>query len=118
MILEKIKNKLQEIDPYVFYGMADKEEMKSKPWNYTVFDRSTMRISSSKTGYTDVYSVHLIRENFIPEELPIAVIEKMEEIEGIKVASSDATYEYIEKPNTNKVVEICSIDFTKPKKKG
>lgn len=116
MILEKIEEKLKEIDENVFYGIADTEEMKGKPWNYIVFDRTEMRISPTKKGYADVYSVHLIRENFIPEDLPLTVIEKMESIgEGIRVANAE--YDYMEKPNTHKVVEMLSIDFVKPKKK-
>lgn len=118
MILEKIEAKLKEIDEHVFYGIADKKEMKGKPWNYIVFNRTEMRISPTKKGYADVYSVHLIRENYIPEDLPLLVIEKMESIgEGIRVSDSNAEYDYMEQPSTNRVVEMCSIDFVKPKKK-
>lgn len=116
MILEDIKNKLLEVDDHVFYGMVD-NSMKETLWNYIVFNRSVMSINTNKTGYTDRFTVHIIREDWIPEGLELDVIDKMLEIPGMRLAANDATYNYVQKPNTNIVVEMISIDFVKPKKK-
>ena len=116
MILEDIKNKLLEVDENVFYGMVH-QRMNETLWNYIVFDRSVMSINANKTGYTDKFTVHIIREEWIPEEVVFAVIDKMLEIPGMKLAGNDATYDYFEKPKTNVVIEMLSIDFVKQKKK-
>lgn len=114
MILTEIKNKLKELDNNVFYGMVDRK-MKETTWDYIVFNRKTLTSNSNKTGYGQVFSVHIIRENFIPEDLEIDVINKVQEIPGIRLAG-EGTYSYIQKSNTNIVVEMFSIDFVKAKK--
>lgn len=115
LILETIKNKLKEIDPSVDYGTVDNSRMESA-WNYIVFDRKIMRTNTNKTGYSYYFSVHVIRENFIPEGLEIKIIEKMEEIAGMRFAGNDIQYTYTNKPNTNMVIEMASIDFVRPVK--
>lgn len=112
MILETIKEKLQEIDPNVFYGMVD-DSMRETVWDYTVFNRKITKPGSERTGYSHYFSVNIVRENFIPEGLDLAVIDKMREIPGMKLAGTDMVYEYTMKPNTNIVVELLSIDFVK-----
>lgn len=114
MILTDIKNKLKEIDSNVFYGMVD-SKMKETTWNYIVFNRKTLTSNTNKTSYSEVFSVHIIRENFIPEGLEIDVINKIQEIAGVRLAS-EGTYTYIQKSNTNIVVEMFSIDFVRAKK--
>ena len=114
MILQDIQDKLKEIDENVFYGMVHKK-MQETVWNYIVFNRKSLKFNENKTSCSEVISVHVIRENFIPEELVIEVIKKMQEIAGVKV-TSEGNYEQIEKPNTNILVEMFSIDFVKVKK--
>lgn len=116
MILEDITNKLKEIDENVFYGIVD-NSMREIPWNYIVFERKRMRTNENKTGYSYFYSVHIIREAFIPEGLEESMIAKMLEIPGMRLAGDDGEYDYILKPNTNTVVEMFSIDFVKARKK-
>lgn len=115
MILEAIRNKLLEIDPNVFYGMVD-PVMRESVWDYIVFHRKPTKPSVNKTGYSYYFTVNIVRENFIPEGLDLAVIEKMQEIPGMKIAGNEMPYEYVAKPNTNVVVEMLSIDFVKPVK--
>lgn len=117
MILDDIKTKLEEIDSKVYYG-AVSESVKEKPWNYIVFNRSVMRASQNKTGFSVIYSVHIVREEFIPEGLEEAIIEKMLEINGMRLAGNDCTYDYMTKPNTDMVVEMFSADFVRAKKKA
>lgn len=115
MILDDIKGKLKEIDENVFYGMVD-NSMQETVWDYIVFNRSVMRINTNKTGYSDVFTVHIVREEWIPEGLEQDIINKMLEIPGMRMAGNDAQYTYVPKPNTNVIVEALSIDFLKPKK--
>lgn len=118
MILDDIKSKLQEIDEKVFYGMADFSEIeRTNDWNYIVFMRKTLSASPNKTGYSDHFTVAIIREDFIPEGLDIAVVEKMCEISGMKLASPDCPYNYTQKQNTNTVVEVLTMEFVKARKR-
>ena len=115
MILNEIQNKLKELDNNVFYGMVDKS-MKETLWNYIVFNRTTMKPNANKNSFSDYFTVHIIREEWIPEGFEIEVINKMSEIDGMRLAGNDAVYTYVQKPNTNIVVEMLSIDFVKAKK--
>ena len=115
MVLQTIKNKLQEIDTNVFYGAVD-NRMKETLWNYIVFNRNNLKVNQNKTGYTDSYVVHIVREEWIPEGVDMEVIEKMLEIDGMRV-SGDGIYSYSYKPSTNTVIEMLSIEFLKPRKK-
>ena len=115
MILNEIKEKLQEIDPNVFYGMVD-PVMRESIWDYIVFNRKPTKPNENKTGYSYYFTVNIVRENFIPEGLDLTVIKKMLEIPGMRLAGNEMPYEYVAKPNTNVVVEMLSIDFVKPVK--
>lgn len=117
MILNDITKKLEEIDPIVFYGAVN-SSVKETEWNYIVFNRTVMKPSANKNGYADGYSVHIIREEFIPDGLAEEVIAKMREIDGMRESGNDAQYQYIVKPNTDDVVEMLSIDFVKVRKKA
>ncbi len=116
MILDDIKNQLETIDPRVFYGMVDSEEVKETVWDYIVFNRTKFRTTGNKTGYADGYDVHIVRENFVPEGVDLEVIEKMEAIHGLRFASEDGDYNYIMKPNTNIVVEMLTLHFVRARK--
>ena len=112
MILEQIKEKLQEIDENVFYGIVD-DRMRDTFWNYIVFNRKPTKINPNRTGYSYYFTVNIVRENFIPEGLDLTVIEKMREIPNMRLADTDMEYTYVQKQNTNTVVEMLSIDFVK-----
>lgn len=115
MLLTDIKNKLEEIDPRVFYGVVDKEIAKHD-WNYIVFNRVKLKETQNKTGYSDAFDVHIIRENFIPDGLAEQVINKLREINGVRTTSEDGEYNYAEKPSTNAVVEMLSLHFIRARK--
>ena len=115
MILNDIKEKLQEIDSNVFYGMVD-DSMREMRWDYIVFNRKLTKPGKNRTGYSCYFSVNIIRENFIPEGLELAVIDKMLEIPGMRLAETDMEYAYRAKPNTDAIVEMVSIDFVRPMK--
>ena len=112
MILTEIKEKLLEIDPIVFYGAVNPDKVETV-WDYIVFERKVTKPSTNQTGYSHYFTVHIIRENFIPEGLELTVIEKMKEIPGMKLSSNDMTYDYTVKPSTDAVVDMLSIDFVR-----
>lgn len=115
MILNDIKEKLEEIDENVFYGAVD-NRMKETLWNYIVFNRVKLSPNQNKTGYTAEYAVHIVREDFIPEGLEEEVIEALKSIKGVRVNSDGGSYDYVTKPSTNTVVEMFSINFYIPRK--
>ena len=110
----KIREKLEEIDPLVFYGMAGnlREDVL---WNYMVYFRERRRPSENKTGKNYLFHVAIVRENEIPEGLDDKVIGKILEIPGVRL-SGDAIYSYTEKDNTGAAVEVLDITFVKPMK--
>jgi len=109
LILSELKDKLLEVDPVVYYGMVD-DSQREMVWDYTVFERTKIAFNQNKNSRSYFFKVHIIRENFIPEGIELAVIEKVCEIPGMRV-SGDPTFQYVPKPNTNVVIEIMSIDF-------
>lgn len=115
MILEEIKQKLEEVEPRVYYGMVD-DSVRETVWDYAVFNRVTTKPTTNKNGFSDYYDVHIVRENFIPEGTDADVIEKMLSIEGMRLAGTDGTYTYVQKPNTNIVVEMLSLHFVRARK--
>lgn len=117
MILDDIRNKLQEIDSNVFYAAVDMS-VKNTVWDYIIFERNALSVNANKTGYTEEYTVRIIREEFIPEGLEIEVIDKMLEIPGMRLKSDGGSYDYVPKPGTNAVIEMFSVSFVRPKKRG
>jgi hypothetical protein len=117
LILDDIAKALEEIDPIVFYGAVKRKKMQEKPWNYIVFNRTVLRNTGNNTGWADVYTVNIVREEFIPEGLAEEIIAKLEEIKGMTVVKSDSEYTYMVKPNSDDVVEMLSIDFKRVRKK-
>lgn len=116
MILDEIQTALETVDSKVFYGMVDDTQV-SSDWNYIVFLRKRMSIGGNKQEYSDRYTVAIVRENYIPVELPERVIDAMCKIAGMRVASTDCEYSYTQKPNTNTVVELVTIEFVRARKR-
>lgn len=115
MILDDIKNKLKEVDENVFYGAVNRS-IREMVWDYIVFERKNIDIKAEKTGRSYYFTVHIVREEFIPEGIELDVIDKMLEIPGMKLAGETPTFDYIVKPNTDIVVEMLSISFVRPVK--
>lgn len=111
---EKIREKLEEVDPLVFYGQAEKLD-ETVLWNYIVFFREKRSSSENRTNHTVTFHVAVVRENEIPEGLEETVIEKMLELPGMK-QGSESTYAYTIKPGTGAAVEVLDIPFTKARK--
>ncbi len=113
MILEDIKQKLEEIDANVYYGLCDDD---NPVWNYIVFNRVKPSYSENNTSHSDYFDVHIVRENFIPEDLDVAVVAKLRELHGVRLSKEDGRYDYTIKPNTNTVVEALTLHFVRARK--
>lgn len=115
-MLQTIEAKLSAIAEPVFYGTAD-EIKNGGLWNYIVFFRDKLSRNDGNTGYTDFYTVGVVHENWVPDELISDVIDAIESIPGMRLARADIDFNYTRKPGTNAVVEIASIPFCRSRKK-
>lgn len=121
MLLNDVKNTLKEIDPIVFYGivpakLTDENGNEVDEWNYSVFNRVKFRNHANKTSYSDHFQVHIVREEYIPEGTDIDVITKLTALPGVRLADEDGVYTYVMKPNTDTVVEMLTLTFTRSRK--
>ena len=115
MILEDIESKLREIDPNVYYGAVDASQNETE-WNYIVFNRSGITRSANKTGATDHFDVHIVRENYVPEGVDTMIVDALCALPGVRIAAEDSDFDYVRKPNTNIVVEMLTIHFVRARK--
>lgn len=99
----------------MYYGMVD-ETVKDIVWDYTVFNRTAIKHNVNKTSGCDYFDVHIIRENYIPEGIDIEVVDRLCELPGVRLSGSDSTFSYVQKPNTNIVVEMLTIHFLRARK--
>lgn len=113
----KIKEKLLEIDNQIYYGLVP-ENIEINEWNYFVFGQRKIRKSgTSSTDLNGYWYVTIVRENYIPDDVLFEVLDKMNEIAGLRLAEGEFEYNYTTKGNTNIVVEILELQFTKTKKR-
>lgn len=114
-MLQQIHDALLAFDENVHYGAAS--WVGNEPWNYIVYGRQNTTPAENKTGYTDRFFVAVVREEFVPEELPIQVIDKITAIPGFRLDPSGVEYDYSRKPNTDVIVEIARMTFYRPRKR-
>lgn len=114
--LDAIDAALRCIDQEVHYGIASKHDPR-KPWNYTVFSRSTTSPKDNLTGYTDGYLVAVVRENFVPEIAIDEVVDAMRAIPGMKLdVKRSVEYVYDVKPGTSNAIEMMLVYFVRGRK--
>lgn len=115
----EIRDKLREIDKHIYYGIVP-DNVELAEYNYFVFGQEKIRKKNpaSSMDLQGYWYVAIVRENFIPDSLVFEVINKVTEISGLRLADSDFEYNYITKGNTNNVVEILELKFTKTKKES
>ena len=112
-LLEKIENTLLQFKLPVFYGKTFAKE--NDNWNYIVFNRQ--QLTKSGTNMIDVnylYQVHIVNEDYIDEDFEIEVIKALKKI-GLKLTGV-GQYNYVTKGNTDIVVEMLTLTFTKTSK--
>ena len=115
-MLQAIETALKEVMEPVFYGSAD-DVGNSALWNYIVFFRDRRARSQNNTGVTDYFTVGIVHENWVPDEMLEAVIEKLEALPGIRIANTDVAFDYTRKPGTNAVIEIATLTFSRARKR-
>lgn len=125
ILLNEIKQRLDEIASNknvpmeaVSYGLLPQGTVKK--WNYFVFNRTLIKKAGTTKGdFNEYYAVNIIHEDFIPDGYVYDVIKKMLEIKGLKLSVNDSiTFNYTKKGNTDVVVEIATIVFTKARYRG
>lgn len=113
----KIKEVLLELDTKIFYGIVP-DNVEIDEWNYFVFGQEKIRKGgSSGTDLNGYWYVTIVRENFIPDEIVLDVIDSVTSIVGLRLADGDYEYSYVQKGSTNIIVEILELKFTKMKKR-
>lgn len=111
-ILAKIRDTLEEFNLPVYYGRTFCKE-KDK-WNYFVFNRKELdRSGKSRIDFNYYYQVHIIMEDYIPEGFEQEVIKKITENTRLKLIDQPMKFNYVTKNNTNMVVEMLTLEFTK-----
>lgn len=111
-MIDKIKQGLKTLDKNVQVGICKKKDI----WDCLLIRKS--RIEKSGTSKLDdsfYFTISIIREDEIPEELPNEVETKMKEL-GFRRTDSSAKFDYTVDAN-EVVIEICSMEFVKAKKR-
>ena len=110
--LGQIQDTLETFELPVWYGRTFSKE-KDK-WNYFVFNRKELdRSGKSRIDFNYYYQVHIIMEDYIPEGFEQEVIKKITENTGLKLVDQPMQFNYTTKNNTDMVVEMLTLEFTK-----
>ena len=112
-ILEQIQSVLEQtFELPVWYGRTSTKG-KDK-WNYFVFNKKEFdRSGKSKLDYNYYYQVHIIMENYIPEGFEQKVIKAIQDNTRLKLTDQSMQFNYITKNNTDMVVEMLTLEFTR-----
>lgn len=111
-ILEKIQDTLESFGYPVYYGRSFAKA--DDDWNYFVFNRYYIEKSGkSNCDFNYHYQVHIIMEDYIPEGFEQEVIKAIQENTRLKLVDSSMNFNYTTKNNTDMVVEMLTIEFTK-----
>lgn len=116
-MLNEIKTALETLNKPVFYGKAgtlDGDDI----WDYIVFFRDTVRATSNKNGLADYFTVAIVQEEFVEDSTIYGVIGVLTALPGVRLADGDMQYQYTTKPNTSTIIEILTLSFVRPKKRG
>lgn len=114
----KVYEELIKIDKNTFFGLADETFLKNtKSLDYIVYGPAGFsKAGTSGTDLTDYFTVAIIRENFVSDDLKQNVIRSMLSIPGIRLADKDAQSSFMKKGNTDTLVELLIITFAKARR--
>lgn len=111
-ILGKIEETLDQFKLPVYYGKTFHKE--KDEWNYFVFNRNNFeKRGKSNCDLNYNYQVHIIMEDYITEGFEQQVINAIQENTRLKLADKPMQFNYVTKNNTNMVVEMLTLEFTK-----
>ena len=112
-ILEKIQDTLETFDYPVYYGRSFCKP--TDDWNYFVFNRQYISKSGKNNcDFNYYYQIHIIMEDYIPEGFEMDVIKAIQDNTRLKLVDNPLQFNYVTKNNTDMVVEMLTITFTKP----
>lgn len=117
-MLDQIKAALEAaFDLPVYYGTSA-EASGHAVYDYIVFwrDRVAWKVGS-RGDYTNYYTVALVRQNYIPEEETLTILDALRDIPGLKETSDGITYSYLTKPGTALALEVAEYHFLEAKKR-
>lgn len=112
--LDSVKRALGAVDPHVYYGLVHPN--KDEIWDYTVFFRLPTQPSQHKNVFTDHLRVAVVREEFVPEATVLQCCRALVALPGVQVADDSISYDYVCKPDTDAVVEVAVIPFSRTRK--
>jgi outer membrane receptor for ferrienterochelin and colicin len=78
-------------------------------------NEATIERNANDQSYT--CNIHSLND-FIPDGLENDIIQAMRSIPGVNVSGTDGDYNYVQKPNTNTVVEILTLEFVRARKRA
>ena len=111
-ILKKIQDTLKSFGYPVYYGRSFAKL--DDNWNYFVFNRYYIKKSGkSNCDFNYYFQVHIIMEDYIEEGFEQEVIKAIQENTKLKLVDSSMNFNYVTKNNTEMVVEMLTIEFTK-----
>ncbi|MDY2735142.1 hypothetical protein [Intestinibacter sp.] len=114
-LLNKIRETLESFDIPVYYGKSLHDE--NLDWNYFVFRRKGLKKSgTSKKDFNYNYFIHIVMEDFIEDGFEQEVIKAITDNTTLKLVDTEHPYDYLMKNNTDQVVEVLTLEFTKFKK--
>lgn len=115
----KIIEALKPLDKNIFYGAVsekDFQNMKSADCIIVASDSIRLKESSSR-DLVFTYNIFIVRENVVPEELILNVIEAMEQIPGLRLVNQSNPFEYLPKGKTGMIVETIMLSFSRTVKR-
>lgn len=123
--LDKIKQRLEKFvnnENYDFtavnYGLIHSDIEK---FNLFVFKRLKTEMSGKRgEANQEKYKLHIIHEDYIPEGYVQRVIDVLESADGDGIkfkVCEDITYDYSAKGQSDVIVEMATIVFTRPERK-
>lgn len=111
-ILKKIQDTLESFGYPAYYGRSFAKL--DDDWNYFVFNRYYIKKSGkSNCDFNYYFQVHIIMEDYIEEGFEQEVIKAIQENTKLKLVDSSMNFNYVTKNNTEMVVEMLTIEFTK-----
>lgn len=124
-LLDRIQKTLDEIvsesdGEYqkCFYGFTNVPRLAK--WNYFVFRRKVSHRTLRREPVQTDYEINIVHEDYIPEGFIDIVINKLEARDEsgtkLKLSGNDITYNYMQKGNTDCVIEIATLVFTHPER--
>lgn len=113
-LLEQIEQCLSQFNIPVYYGRSFAKQ--NDAWNYIVFNRQFInKTGTSRCDINYQYQVHIIMENYIDEDFEIQVIKALQNDVKLRL-TGQAQFNYVTKGQTDTVVEMLTLTFTRTSK--